>query len=272
MALHRVVAVALCLTLAGCGGTKLVKNAPPPPSDQALARAGDERLAASLEWVIVRNGAGTWARNADWDEYLIDVNNTSGEPMLITSVSVTDSRGHTAAPLDTRRKLVKASKKTVRSYRDAGIVVKAGSGGGTLIAAGTGATALGMGIAVSQAYGSALGAGAAAGGGAATATASALLLGGPVLVGWGVVRAVQNAKVGNRIESRSTALPLEVAADAGVHLDLFFPISPAPQRVAIEYRAADGIHRLDLDTGAALAALHLPAVDNADAPVATSTP
>ena len=33
--------------------------------------------AAALDWIIVRDGPGTWAKNVDWDEYLIRVHTKS---------------------------------------------------------------------------------------------------------------------------------------------------------------------------------------------------
>ena len=52
----------------------------------ALAASGDARIAASLDWVIVRDGPGTWAKNADWDEYLVTLRNDSAEPVTVTAV------------------------------------------------------------------------------------------------------------------------------------------------------------------------------------------
>ena len=78
------------MTLAGCGGSRLIKNAKPPVTTQALVEAADSQLAARLDWVSVRNGPGAWAKNADWDEYLIRVRNLGDAPVRITSVVVVD--------------------------------------------------------------------------------------------------------------------------------------------------------------------------------------
>jgi hypothetical protein len=254
----RILAVLCASTvfLAACGGTKLVKNAPPPPQPtQPLAAAGDATVDASLQWVIVRNGPGAWARNADWDEYLLHVRNRSDAPIVVTSVAVTNSLDHAAAPLGQRKALVKASKRVARDYRRAGVKVQAGAGSAGMIAAGVGATTLGVGIATAQATASLMGGTAAAGG--ASAVAGGLILGGPILVGAGIVRAVRNAKVNNRIEQRSTGLPLTVAPGEALPIDLFFPLAPSPTRVRVTYRDATGEHALDLDTTTALAGLHL---------------
>lgn len=119
------------LALSACGGgTKLVKHAEPlPQREQPLAIANDAALAAQLDWVLVRNGPGAWAKNADWDEYLINVHNSSTAPLQIRAVSVTDSNGHDATTLDDRKQLVKASKQTAKRYRQSGVKVMAGRGG-----------------------------------------------------------------------------------------------------------------------------------------------
>lgn len=255
----RVLAVATALALSACGGTKLARNAAPPPlPPQPLATAGDTHLAAGIDWVIVRNGPGAWAKNADWDEYLLRVQNPSAAPVRIDAIRVTDSRGYAAASLADRTRLVKASKATVKRYRASGLKVVAGRGGGTLLAAGAGATVVGYGLALGEAYGAILSGGAAAGSSSVGAVAGGLILAGPVLVGMGIVRAVNNSKVGNRIERRASALPQTLAAGEAATLDMFFPVSPSPQHVTIHYHDATGDHQLQIDTSQALAGLHLP--------------
>jgi hypothetical protein len=54
------------LVLSGCGGTKVLKEAQPIQTTQPLATASDQQVTAILDWVIVRDGPGTWAKNADW--------------------------------------------------------------------------------------------------------------------------------------------------------------------------------------------------------------
>ncbi len=263
----RISVCVIALVLAACsGGTKLIKDAPAPPADKQIASGSNAALSATLDWVIVRNGYGAWARNADWDEYLIRVHNTSTIPMRITRTSVTDSSGHASTPLAERKALVKQTRKTVKRYRDDGIKVKAGSGGGTLIAAGAGTTALGVGMVYAEAASQVMSTAATTSTGVGAAT-GALLIGGPVLVGYGIVRVVRNAKVDNRIGQRNTEFPLTLAAGEGGQLDVFFPISPAPSQLDITYEDEAGTHTLVLDTRQVLAGLHLP---ESAPPVATA--
>ena len=72
-----IVTATLSLCLVGCGGSKVLKEPNPFAVTQSLATASDQRLYATLDWVIVRDGPGTWAKNVDWDEYLIRIQNLS---------------------------------------------------------------------------------------------------------------------------------------------------------------------------------------------------
>jgi len=256
--------VLLCaasLALSACGGTKLVrKPAPMTPLDHPIAIATDAKLAAQINFIIVRNGPGAWARNGDWDEYLLQVRNTSASPVEIRSVDVTDSGGFTAVQIADRAELVQASKRAAKRYRNAGIKVSAGRAGAGMVAAGVGAGVVGYGAAVAAGTSAALGAGGAAGGGAAAA-AGGFILAAPVLMGVGIARMVNNSKVDNRIESRATPMPVSIPGGGEVLLDVFFPISPSPRHVTIRYSDPQGDHQLQLDTRQALNGLHLATPD-----------
>ena len=76
--------VLMFLSLTGCGGSKLLDDPEPVTIVQPLTTVSDQRLEAHLDWVIVRNGPGTWAKNADWDEYLLRVSNLSDQPIQVT--------------------------------------------------------------------------------------------------------------------------------------------------------------------------------------------
>lgn len=247
------------LVLTACGGTKLVRKPMPVPEDlPAIAMAQDAQLLAELRFVIVRNGPAAWAKNAAWDEYLLAVGNVGKVPLRIDSVSVTDSRGHVSVTHADRNALAAASKQATRRYRDAGLKVEAGRGGAGLAMAGVGAGVLAYGAATAAATSAALGAGGAAGGGTAAA-AGGLVLAAPVLLGVGIMRMVNNSKVDGRIEDRATPLPLMIAPDAQVALDLFYPLSPSPRLVVVHYHDGQTAQRLELDVSKPLAGLHLPA-------------
>ncbi|MCH8060446.1 MAG: hypothetical protein IIA11_08305 [Proteobacteria bacterium] len=249
-----ITAVVTALVLSACGGTKVLKDSQPLQATKSLAAASDQRVTAILDWVIVRDGPGTWAKNADWDEYLLRVSNSSDQPIQITGLIVIDSLDTRIEPAPGRKHLVKGSKLTARRYKDSGIKVKAGRGTGTMLVAGAAVTAVGVGAAYSAVlmggFGTA-GAGAGAAGG--------LLLLGPALVVGGVVRGVRNSAVNKEIVQRQTPLPLQISAGEQLALDIFFPLAPSPRLVEIIYTDANGEHRLGIDTSAALHGLHMDA-------------
>ncbi len=242
------------LLLSGCGGTKLLREPRPLPVANPLAEAADARLAVRLDWVIVRNAESAWARNADWDEYHLVLRNLSVSPLEVTRVTVRDSLGSWVSAGADRKDLVRLSRSTVRRYRHSGLKVKAGVGGAGLIAAGV-ATTLGMGTAyvAATAYGAALGGTA----GGVTALGAGLLLAGPAVLAVGVVRAVNNSRVDQRIQALRTELPLTVEAGSEARVVLFFPLAPSPSQLQVRYRSAIGSHVLDVDTRRALDGLHL---------------
>jgi hypothetical protein len=241
------VAAVLLAALGGCGGTKVLKEPQPLTVQDALAAGSDARVSASLDWVIVRDGPGTWAKNADWDEYLVTVRNGSAAAVTITAITVTDSSEHRHSSIANRKQLVKASRQTAKRYKGQGIEVKAGLGGGALVVAGGISAGVGAGAVVAAVYCS---------GAAVGATAGALVL-APVLVVGGVVRGVNNSKVNGSIEARQTPLPVQVEPGSAQVVDVFFPIAPSPIEVRIDYEDASGEHSIVMDTSDALEGLHL---------------
>ena len=251
-------AVALLLSvcvLVGCGGTKVLKESQPIQTTQPLAAVSDQRVTATLDWVIVRDGPGTWAKNADWDEYLLRVNNQSDQQIKVLRLIAVDSLDTPIVPQPGRKQLVKGSKKTARRYKQSGVKVKAGRGTGTMLVAGAAVTVVGMGAATVVAYGSAMSGATAAGG--AGAAAGGLLLLGPALAVGGVVRGVNNSRVNKQIELRQTVLPLEIQANEELGLNVFFPLAPSPKRVELIYSDAAGEQSLVIDTSTALDGLHI---------------
>ncbi len=242
----------LLLALSGCGGTKVLKEPEPLAVTQSLATASDQHLAATLDWVIVRDGPGTWAKNVDWDEYLIRVRNLSDDSIRVTNITVLDSLGTLIETRETRKQLVKGTKKTKKRYKGEGLKVKAGLGTGTLVAAGA-VTVAATAAAVST-MGFGIGASAS---GAAVGVATAGLIILPVLAVGGVFRGVNNSKVNKQIESRQTLLPVVLQEEEERSLDIFFSLAPSPRQVEITYADSQGDHTLIIDTHAVLEGLHL---------------
>ena len=241
-------AATISLCLSGCGGTKVLKEPEPLLVTQSLAKASDQHIAATLDWVIVRDGPGTWAKNVDWDEYLIHVQNLADDSMRVTNITVLDSLGTRIEPRVDRKQLVNGSKESERRYKSEGLEVKAGAGVGTLAAASAVAGATAVAIVASGPL-------ALSGGAAAAATGGLILV--PVFAVGGVMRGVNNGRVNSQIESRQTLLPIDLG-DEEKSLDIFFPLAPSPQLIEVTYVDSRGDHTLIIDTHAALEGLHLP--------------
>lgn len=242
------VAVVLAMSaLSACAYSKKLEKPIPLEQEGNIASAADERVAASIDAVIVRDGPGSWSRNADWDEYLMHVRATSGWSVEVTGVVVIDSLGKTHKPSPYRTQLARESKKTADRYDDEDLKVTAGSGG-ALFAGGmaVGGTSAAVGLATLGSSGAAAGA----------ATAGALVV-APALLVAGVVVGIQGRQVELEINRRATEFPVTVAAGAEEALDVFIPLAPAPQRVEIKYIDPAGEHVLTIDTVTALAGLHL---------------
>ena len=253
---HLIVLITVCF-FAGCGGTKVLKEPDPIEIGSPLTTSSDHRIEAALDWVIVRDGPGTWAKNADWDEYLLNVVNRSGHPVKVLQVTVIDSTDSRIEPQTSRRSLVKGSKKTARRYRDEGLRVKAGRGAGTMLVAGAAVTAVGVGTASAVATAGILSGATSAGGGMVAASGFVLL--GPALAVGGVMRGINNSRVSEEIELRQTLLPVEVPEGQELGLTIFFPLAPSPKAIEIVYSFAGIQETIRLDTSAVLAGMHFDA-------------
>ncbi len=239
--------VLAAVALSGCGGSKVLKEPKPLVVTQSLATASDQRLSATLDWVIVRDGPGTWAKNVDWDEYLVRVRNLSDESIQVTNITVLDSLGTWIESRENRTQLVKGTKQTKRRYKGEGLKVKAGAGAGTLLAAGAVTAAVGSAAVAS--------AGILSTTGAAGATGGLILI--PVFAVGGVMRGVNNSRINKQIESRQTLLPIVLQEQEQKSFNIFFPLSPSPRQIEFSYADSQGDHTLIIDTRAALDGLHL---------------
>jgi len=258
--LQKIVVGLLALTilcLGGCGGTKILKEPKVLELKNPLAATEDASLAASFDWVIVRDGPGTWAKNADWDEYLLRVHNLSDDGISIESFVIYDSLDTMIASNENRKKLVKGSKAAAKRYKHEGLKVKAGLGGAGLVAVGGATYVAGMGLGAAVLAGT--GTGAAAG-----VVAVGAILAAPVIVVVGIVRGVNVSKVTNEIQSRSTDFPLILGAGDEAAVDIFFPLTPSPKKIEVNYSDANGAHQLIIDTVEVLDGLHLRAAEADD--------
>ena len=246
----------LAILLSSCAGSKLIDDPGPIELTKPLDQTSDRRVKIMLQWVIIRDGPGSWAEYANWDEYLLRVDNLTGEDIQITGAQITDSMGFQHSSNSSRRQLAKASKEIIKRYQATDIEVEAGYGGGVaLIAAGVGAGYLAS-AALNVAVEAALMGGATATGAMAVAASAALVV-APILIVGGIMQGVNNHKLAAEIVSRHTAFPVIVAANTSLQLDLFFPLAPSPQSIDIAYSGSFGKRLVSLDTNEVLYGLHI---------------
>lgn len=245
----------------GCHGTRMLRNPKPLDITGPISSATNQDLSAKIDAVIFRDGPGTWAKNADWDEYIISLRNEGQGTLRITSLNVVDSLGTKIESGNNRRSLVKGTKAAKRRYKGEGIKVKAGLEPGAVLATGTlmtaGATSIvgwalysyEMSIATASIYSpgwvSIFGAGATATGGLIVVPAVA------------IYRAANNFKVNKEITSRQVQLPVELQAGEEQCFHVFFPVTPSPRQVEIKFADYSGERKLIVDTATQLEGLHL---------------
>ena len=128
----------LCIGYAGYGSSEPDQAATYSIEvEKPLAATADENLEVDLIWVIVRNGPGSWAEDADWDEYIFRFTNRSDSSLRLATVYLHDSLDTALQTNGRRRELIKQSKQSVKRYDREGLRVKAGMGGDALTAAGS---------------------------------------------------------------------------------------------------------------------------------------
>lgn len=249
--------------VSGCGGAKILKEPTAQPATAILTTAIDDRLTADLQWIIVRDGPGTWVSPADWDEYVFSFVNLSGEPLTVTGVTLVDSLGEKVSEQNNRRALVKGTRKTAKRYKKANIEVHAGMTGVGLFGTGSAMMLAGGYAGLHAAFGALAGttAGAVVGPAAVVAVYAA-----PVVLVNGVVRGINNIKIDNQIEDRQSSLPFDVPAQGAKSAHIFYPISPSPGLIEITYSDSNGDHVLTLDTREVLSGLHLKSLEKSTSP------
>ncbi len=249
--------LSIAFLMTGCGGNKVLKESKPLELAGPLAVESDANLAVAFDWVIVRDGPGTWSKNADWDEYLFRIHNQGANEVTIESVVIYDSMETPVQSNSNRKQLIKGSRRAARRYKTEGLEVKAGLGGAGLAAAGGAAYVAGMGL-------GAMTIGATGSAASVGVVAVGAIVAAPVLVAGGIFRGANNGKVAEEIENRHSALPLTLAADDETEVDVFFPISPSPVRIEIRYSESGNTHLLTIDTAETLDGLHLRAPEQGD--------
>jgi hypothetical protein len=120
----------------GCVATKykLAKKNTPPIQLLNVHFPTSPPLQTTLASLIIYKGAGSWKREALWDEYVITIENQGDQPLTIDSATLVDSEGVPFAAGSDPWVLEKQSKKLEKQYRDHGEAFFRAAGPGVLIA------------------------------------------------------------------------------------------------------------------------------------------
>jgi hypothetical protein len=243
LSVYRTELIVLCSLLGACSPQlRMMKepNAEQIPDYQWAATATDG-LSITVHTVLVRNGPGSWVRDADWDEYILTAKNTSPSAMKIKALRLYSPylRGPQQSSLALQQ-LENQSHETLQNVRDVAVV------------AGSGAVAVGATAAVaSTAYI----------GTAAAIAAAPLTL---ALLEYPVRQSADRRHLEHEDRSlieltileRSMHLPLEIPPGGETTRSAFFPLTPAPNRLEVDYQIGEAQQTLEVPL-TALAQLHL---------------
>ncbi|HXC10149.1 MAG TPA: hypothetical protein VNV61_14555 [Steroidobacteraceae bacterium] len=245
--------------LDGCASSRVLKNPlPPAQANLGWTASAPDGVKLEIHELIFRDGGGSWVKKANWDEYVLTIENGSPDVLKIQGIYLySDKLPAPAQSSTSRAQLDTQSNGTLRALKDTGIVAGVGIvGPSALIVAGVG-TSGGM---LS-----------ASGAGAAAATVGIIaipvgLIGGTVYV---INRHSRDKKdkvlVQHKIEERGFIVPQQILAQDQATKSAFFPITPAPTRLVVNYLLQGDVRELSLELPG-LAGLHLKATHAAVMP------
>ncbi|MGC1523884.1 MAG: hypothetical protein WA803_20260 [Steroidobacteraceae bacterium] len=251
-------------TLCGCASSRVLKNPlPPTQANLGWGASAPDGVKLEINELIFRDGGGSWVKKANWDEYVLTIENGSQDVLEIQSIYLYSDRLPAPAQSSTAREQLDArSNGTLRALKDTGIVAGVGIvGPGALIIAGVG-TSGGV-LSASTA-----GAAAAAVGIVAIPVG---LIGGTVYV---INRHSRDKKdkvlVQHIIEERGFIVPLQLSAQDQATKSAFFPITPAPTRLVVNYSLRGIVRDISVELPG-LSGLHLKATHAALVPAAAAS-
>lgn len=245
----------VCGFLSACASSRLLKEPLPvktPDLGWALTVPGELTLEA--DQVIVANGAGSWVRDASWDEYVLTLKNDSQQPVEIESFDLYSAKLPAPVHNSTSREQLEAqTSSTLRALKDVGII-----GGTSLLSAGAAAAlAGGGGAAASTGFG--VGGIVSAGTVAAIVVLPVALIGGTSYVVSRHHRAKEDkVLIEHNLVDRGFSVLAQIAPGMQLRKSAFFAITPAPTRLIVHYTMKGESRELPLDLPD-LAGLHLKA-------------
>jgi len=218
------VACGLAVLTACTPASRMVRE---PQADGGLAldarSPGGAELALAIERVVVRNAAGSWVRDASWDEYVVALENRGELAVELVDVALASAHlaaAHPSADLDLLERETSAQ---LRVLKSAGVAVAAGYAAGALAFASMAGGTSQVGL-------------------IAGATAAAVMI--PVAAVAGGIYMHKRHKrqrldrelMRAEIARRALPVPVEIAPGSAREGSWFFPITPAPRQLLVRYR------------------------------------
>jgi hypothetical protein len=241
----------LNVLLDGCASSRLLKNPQPSAAELGWSASAPEGLTLEMHQLIIRNSGGSWVRDANWDEYVLTIKNDSQGAIEIQGIVLYSDR--LPEPVESsisREQLDARSNRTLRAMKDAGIVAGVG------IVAPSALIVAGIGTSGGILSASSAGAAAAAVGIVAIPVG---LIGGTAYV---ISRHRRDKKdkglLDHRLIERGYGMPLQIAPQTELTKSAFFPITPAPSRLVVNFSTGGEAHLISLELPD-LAGLHLRA-------------
>ena len=239
----------LLAAMGGCASSRLLKAPLPSIPTQSESASSADGMSVRVDALILRNGGGSWLKDANWDEYVLTIENDSEKTLNIEQISlVSEKLDAPVASSVAREELEARSSFALRTLKDVGIIAGVGIVAPSAVI--VGAIGTGGGILSASA------------GAAALATAGLIAI--PVgLIGaseYVVSRRHRDAAdkilIQRQLTERGFALPLGLPPQTQRTHSAFFPITPAPRRLTVTYSTDAGTQELNVELPG-LEGLHL---------------
>lgn len=226
---------AIVLALGGCAGSRVYREPLPDEPSRLGWTAGDgDGVGFTLRQLIVTNNAGTWVRDALWDEYVIEFHNGSEVPVELAALRLDSLHLPPQEPLASRKLLEAATAENMSALKGAGIVV----GVGVVAPLALVATAGG---------GSGMTAGTLAAAAAANLMVVGLIAGGTYVISKAATQKSDRSYMDDELARRAIVLPRTLAPGSTLSGSAFFAVTPRPTALTLELRDAGGTRQLVLD-------------------------
>lgn len=182
---------------------------------QEIRRSGEDSVVrVTLVHALRPDGPGAWVQGAEWDEYVLAIENLSSFVVTLDTISVTDVRGvlvprefHWQA-LRQKSAMLKAEYASVGSIAATNLAPQAALTGGVLMA-----TFL---------------------------PPVAIVLGGAALIAKSS-KQQDELKIANEFGRRNIPIPAMVDSKGTIKGSAFFPVMPPPRALVVQYRNQQGL-------------------------------